>query len=128
MWVPPEHWLLKVRLAIWAFSAIGATKEYYEYMANKYCYKFGPFVWLACMTLLVEFSIITKFGIHLFTQPFPQYVIVIWVVIGLLMLAGGVYSYLNKLKSESNKSKSEEKASFNPFDPPIDIDPFNPAN
>jgi phosphatidylserine synthase 2 len=74
LWVPAEHDILKFRLAIWAFSAIAASKEYYEYMSNPYCYKFGPFVWLTCMTLLVEFSIIVKFGIHMFSEPFPWYV------------------------------------------------------
>jgi phosphatidylserine synthase 2 len=35
LWVPPDHKVLSVRLAIWAFSAIAATKEYYEFITNK---------------------------------------------------------------------------------------------
>jgi phosphatidylserine synthase 2 len=100
MWIPPEHFLLKVRLALWAFSAIGATKEYYEYMSNKYCYKFGPFFWLSSMTLLVEFSIIVKFGINLFTAPFPGYVKIIWGVISVFIVIGGIYAYMNGRKSK----------------------------
>lgn len=34
MWVPPDHKVLTVRLAIWAFSAIAATKEFYEFTTN----------------------------------------------------------------------------------------------
>lgn len=34
MWVPPDHKILSVRLCIWAFSAIAATKEFYEFITN----------------------------------------------------------------------------------------------
>jgi len=74
MWVPPEHKILQVRLAIWAFSAIAATKEYYEFIANPYCKRVGPFIWLTSFTLMIEFSIVVKFGITMFTEPFPWYV------------------------------------------------------
>lgn len=132
-WLPPEHYLMFVRLAIWAFSAIASTKEYYEYMANKYCYKIGPFVWLTCMTLLVEFSIITKFGAHMFTAAFPGFVKVIWLVIGILVLIGGIYSCMNDRKRKeliqvSKKGIEADTQYFNPFDPPIDIEPVKPHN
>ena len=74
LWVPPEHWILKARLAIWAFSAICSTKEYYEYLTNPYCYRIGPFVWLCTFTLFLEFSFIAKFGAPIFTEAFPWYV------------------------------------------------------
>ena len=104
MWVPPDHDLLKIGLALWAFSAIAATKEYYEYLSNPYCYKFGPFLWLTCMTLFVEYSIMIKFGLHMFTEPFPLYVKVIWSIIGIFVLVGGIYSWINENK---NKQKEE---------------------
>lgn len=104
---------------MWAFSAIAASKEYYEYMNNKYCYKFGPFIWLSTFTLLVEFSIMFKFGVHIFVAPFPWYVKYMWMIIGGVFIAGGYYSYLNKQKQ---KDKDEDEPDFNPFDPPVDVE------
>ena len=95
LWVPPNHKILSVRLFIWAFSAIGATKEYYEYFNNRYCKRIGPFIWLTCFTLLIEFSICFKFGRVMFHNPFPNYVIALWIFLGLLMLIGGIYAFMN---------------------------------
>jgi phosphatidylserine synthase 2 len=99
LWVPANHWLLPVRLALWAFSAIAATKEYYEYTVNKYCYRIGPFVWLGAFTLLTELSVIVKFGSVLFTETFPWYVKLIWVFLTILILSGGLYAYSNERKN-----------------------------
>jgi phosphatidylserine synthase 2 len=95
LWVPPDHDLLKVRLFIWGFSAIAATKEYYEFVTNKYCYRIGPFVWLSTLVLSLEFSIIIKFGSVMFTEPFPWYVKLMWSVLGLAIFSGGIYAYSN---------------------------------
>jgi len=99
LWVPANHWLLSIRLAVWAFLAIAATKEYYEYTANRYCYRIGPFVWLVAFTLLAESSIIFKFGSTMFHEPFPWYVKVIWLILTILVLGGGVYAYMNERKN-----------------------------
>jgi phosphatidylserine synthase 2 len=99
LWVPANHWLLSIRLALWAFSAIAATKEYYEYTVNKYCYRIGPFVWLGCFTLLTELSIIFKFGQIMFIEAFPLYVKLIWLFIAILMLIGFFYAYSNERKN-----------------------------
>lgn len=93
LWVPPEHKILQVRLAIWAFSAIAATKEFYEYVTNPYCKRVGPFIWLTCFTLLIEFSLIVKFGAQMFTQPFPWYVKLMWSTIGFFIVCGFFYAY-----------------------------------
>jgi phosphatidylserine synthase 2 len=99
LWVPADHKLLSFRLAIWAFSAIAATKEYYEYVTNKYCYRFGPFVWLTCYTLLIEISIIVKFGRTMFHAPFPWYVQLMWVCIAVLVVIGFVIAFYNQNKN-----------------------------
>lgn len=100
VWVPPDHSLLKYRLCIWAFSAIASTKELYEYMSNKYCYRIGPFIWLATFTLLMEFSIIVKNGMVMFNEPFPESVKVIWTCIFLILCSGFIYAWINEKKAE----------------------------
>mmetsp|Transcript_8108 Transcript_8108/g.6046 ORF Transcript_8108/g.6046 Transcript_8108/m.6046 type:complete len:97 (+) Transcript_8108:587-877(+) len=88
-------------------------------MSNKYCYKLGPFVWLTLMTLCVEFSIMAKFGQHIFHQPFPWYVKLIWSVIACLVLLGLAISYRNYKNRPKEEKQGED---FNPFDPPIDVE------
>lgn len=120
MWVPPEHKILQVRLAIWAFSAIAATKEFYEFVANPYCKRVGPFIWLTSFTLMIEFSIVVKFGSTMFTAPFPWYVQAMWSVLGVFIVIGGIIAYSNGNKN-GTKFKSEE---FNLIDPKVDVEPF----
>lgn len=100
LWVPADHRLLSVRLGLWAFSAIAATKEYHEYITNKYCYRFGPFVWLTTLTLMMELSIVFKFGRTMFHAPFPWYVFVIWGTIGTLVAMGFAYAAYNERKNK----------------------------
>lgn len=118
MWVPPDHKILSVRLAIWAFSAIAATKEYYEFIANPYCKRVGPFIWLTSFTLLIEFSIIVKFGRSMFSAPFPWYVQLMWAIIGGLIVIGGIVAYTN----EKKKGKKIDSNDYNLTDPKIDIE------
>lgn len=120
MWVPPEHKILQVRLAIWAFAAIATSKEYYEYNTNPYCKRVGPFIWLSTFTLLLEFSVIIKFGKDMFTAPFPDYVKLMWAVIGFFILLGAAYAYRNERKYGNKYMEVSSKFALN--DPSIEIE------
>lgn len=98
LWVPPDHKILSVRVAVWAFAGIAATKEFYEFFYNKYCKRVGPFIWLASFTLCIELSIGIKFGATMFHKPFPWYVQLMWVILGTLIILGGVIADINELK------------------------------
>jgi phosphatidylserine synthase 2 len=121
VWVPPDHGILKVRLALWAFSALAATKEYYEFISNPYCKRVGPFIWLTSFTLLIEFSFIVKFGSVMFTEPFPWYVQVMWAIIGVFVVIGAIVAYINERKQVK---KPVTKALYNLQDPSLDIEPL----
>ena len=71
LWIPANHKILLIRVLMWATVCVAAAKEYYEFISNKHCKRVGPFVWLCCLTLGVEMSITLKFGLDLFTAPFP---------------------------------------------------------
>lgn len=71
LWIPANHKILMVRLFIWAFGSIATAKEYYEFITNKNCKRVGPWVWLSSFALAIELSIAVKFGMPMFTQPFP---------------------------------------------------------
>lgn len=48
------------------------------------------------MTLLLELSVIVKYGSTMFDAPFPWYVKVMWMVIGSFLILGGVVAYRNE--------------------------------
>ena len=62
LWIPPNHNVLAVRVFMWGFGCVASAKEYYEFISNKNCKRLGPFVWVPCFALGVEFSIAIKFG------------------------------------------------------------------
>ena len=98
--IPANHKLLPFRLLIWAVTSIAATKEFYEFITNKQCKRFGSFIWLGSLCLAVEYSLVFKLGAPMFKAPFPWYVQLIWAIIGSLVVGGGVYSYMNEVKNK----------------------------
>ena len=95
LWIPAESDILKARVAIWAFTAIACSKEYYIFIDDPNCKRVGPFFWLGCYTLGIEYSIWIKYAITEFSEPFPNYVKLINLIYFSIFFMGGVYSYLN---------------------------------
>jgi len=117
LWVPAESDILKIRVAIWAFSAIITSKEFFEYLDDPNCKRVGPFFWLSTFTVLIEYGIWFKFSRGMFDAPFPWYVVLIWTVYFSLVIAGGLYALNNGLKSEPSLKKT-----YNLNDPEITIE------
>ena len=40
LWLPPSHYLLSIRIFLWGFLSLACTREYYEYISNKYFFDF----------------------------------------------------------------------------------------
>lgn len=117
LWVGAESDLLKGRVAIWGFSAIIASKEFYEYIEDPNCHRVGPFLWLSLYTLCIEYSIWFKFSRGLFDEPFPWYVNVIHIVYFGTVFLGGVYAYLN-----GRWNGNKKKARIDTSDPEVTIE------
>lgn len=116
LWISAESDLCKARLAIWAFAAIAASKEFYIFCDDPNCKRIGPFFWLCCYTLFVEYSIWFKFSRGMFSAPFPWYVKVIIVVYLALVILGGVYAYLN------GRVLKQKKIRYDILDPEVTIE------
>jgi len=95
LWVSAESDLCKARVAIWAFSAIMTTKEFYVFMDDPNCTRIGPFLWLSIYTLAIEYSVWFKFSRGLFDAPFPMYVIVIDTIYFSVVILGGFFAFYN---------------------------------
>lgn len=118
LWVPPEHDLLKFRVMLWGLCALATSKEWYEFVTNKYCHRMGPYTWISFYTCGVEMLTAYKASEGRFTAPFPWYVKVIWVCIfsGFLWLLSIAYAN-GQRELESQKGKRE----YNPYNPDLEV-------
>lgn len=113
IWIPADHNLLVFRVAIWGFTGIVAVKEYYEFCTNKYCFRLGPHCWLALFVLSLEISCAIKFGRHMFYEPFPKIIKLLWAFLATMLFFGYYIAREN--------GKSERRQNFDPSNPKIDV-------
>ena len=71
-------------------------------------------------TIGVEAMIVYKMSEGQFTEPFPWYVKVIWVVIAVLLIYLISIAYANQQKKSELKAKEQTKV-INPYNPDLDI-------
>lgn len=95
-----ESDLLKARVAIWGFTAIVTSKEFFEYLDDPNCRRVGPFFWLSTYTIMIEYGIWFKFskGLVELEEPFPWYVILIFIGYSTMVLGGAIIAYNNGRK------------------------------
>jgi hypothetical protein len=116
LWISAESDLCKARMAIWAFSAIAASKEFYIFCDDPNCKRVGPFLWLSSYTLFVEYSIWFKFSRGMFDTPCPWYVKLIIATYAFFVVIGGVYAYFNGLKHKQSKIR------YDTVDPEVTVE------
>ena len=121
LWVSAESDVLKGRVAIWAFSAIVTSREFFSFIDDPNCKRVGPFFWLTTYTLMIEYSIWFKFSRGMFDTPFPWYVILIFITYSSLVVAGGLHAYYNGKDSEYNTKKLGQKK-YSLVDPDLQIE------
>jgi len=121
IWIPASHTIMLIRLIIWcgSFFMMG-TREYYEYATDTRLIRFGQYVWLAHMTLFVEYAIIFKYSKGLFTEVTPIPVKIFWLSVIVVILTIGAFIVILDLVKVKSKSKKEEKTNILEY--PIDIE------
>jgi len=124
LWIPATHYLLFVRVNIWAFLAMMSTREYYEYISNKSCKRLGPYVWIAHLILFIEWIMIYKFSDGFFHEAFPDYVKYFWLVVFLILSAISINLIVKDILRIIKKQDENEKK-INLLDPGIEIEEFS---
>ena len=120
LWVGAESDLLKARVAIWAFTAVVASKEFFEYIDDVNCKRVGPFIWLSCYTILIEYGIWFKFSRGMFDAPFPWYVKAIAISYFSAVLIGAIIAFVNGQRKQVQES--DNKRRINHVDPSVSIE------
>eukprot|EP01087_Luapelamoeba_hula_P013646 TRINITY_DN3901_c0_g1_i2.p1 TRINITY_DN3901_c0_g1~~TRINITY_DN3901_c0_g1_i2.p1 ORF type:complete len:500 (+),score=92.13 TRINITY_DN3901_c0_g1_i2:36-1502(+) len=94
LWVPPPHPLNIGRLLLWLFMGLPAAREYYQFVVDPNCYRFGPQAWLCVCIFSMETLVSIKLGRGMFPMPFPDEVFYPWVVF-LAVATVGLIAYFS---------------------------------
>jgi len=122
LWIPADHNILFVRINFWACFAVVCTREFYEYITNESCTRFGQFNFLAHLVLFLEWMIIIRNREDSFIKPFPTEVIVFWTFVGLLLISISVYL----MRKECCSGINNKKRKINLVEPEVTIEEFDP--
>jgi phosphatidylserine synthase 2 len=120
LWIPPTHYILALRIYMWGLLAIISAREYYEYITNDSCKRLGLNVWIAHLIVFIEWSSIIKFSNGILDQPFPQYVIIFWTMV--FVLISGITIHLGIKDFMNYYSKKSDNKQVNFFEPEIEIE------
>jgi phosphatidylserine synthase 2 len=126
LWLPPSHWILAIRIYIVGFLAMISAREYYEYISNPSCKRFGLNIWIAHLILFVEWSYIYKFSDGLFTAPFPWYVVWGWTLVFLLFTGITIHLVVKDALSYFKNGKRTKKVDLT--EPEIEIENVDVKN
>jgi phosphatidylserine synthase 2 len=129
LWIPGNHYILLIRVLIWVCLAAIAVREYYEYATNKHYLKFGQYIWLAHLTLVVEYLIIYKFGRVSFKFEDINFNFkMFWCGLFLVIISITIFLIYNESFTYSKKKNIEDILIFNNnrkqniLEPTIDIE------
>ncbi|PWA24509.1 hypothetical protein CCH79_00011736, partial [Gambusia affinis] len=79
LWMPPEHYLVLLRLVFFVNVGGVAMREIYDFMDDpKFHKKLGQQAWLASAITVTEFLIVVKYDPHTLMLPIPFSVMQCW--------------------------------------------------
>jgi len=114
LWVPPRNLLNTYRLCVWWAIGLPGVKEYYTWLTEKSCKKFGPMSWLCCAIMGVELAMCFKFGVGMFPRPHPPVVVWSWSLFSVGFVCWAVWWFgfrLPEQRRQLSRSAVQETAS-----------------
>jgi phosphatidylserine synthase 2 len=117
LWIPPNNYILFVRINIWAYTAIVCTREYIEYISNKSCRRLYQNIWLCHYIVFMEVCMCYKFSNY--TAPFPQPILYIWSCI--FVIIAGITVHL-AVQDITKYLKNGPEKTIDLVDPTVEIE------
>ncbi|CAN0424427.1 unnamed protein product [Lampetra fluviatilis] len=112
MWMPPEHYLVLLRLIFFVNVGGVAMREVYDFMDDpRFNKKLGQQAWLVAAIIVTEFLIVLKYDTVTILKPLPFYVSQLWVCGLLGILAWTVWRFFIrdvKMKCREIRAQHEE--------------------
>ncbi|XP_037539689.1 phosphatidylserine synthase 2 [Nematolebias whitei] len=79
LWMPPEHYLVLLRLVFFVNVGGVAMREIYDFMDDpKFLKKLGQQAWLVAAITVTEFLIVVKYDPHTLMLPIPFFIMQCW--------------------------------------------------
>ncbi|XP_058435306.1 phosphatidylserine synthase 2 isoform X2 [Marmota monax] len=94
LWMPPEHYLVLLRLVFFVNVGGVAMREIYDFMDDlKPHKKLGQQAWLAAAITATELLIVVKYDPHTLTLSLPFYISQCWTLGSVLVLTWTVWRF-----------------------------------
>uniref|UniRef100_A0A8C6M8S6 Phosphatidylserine synthase n=1 Tax=Nothobranchius furzeri TaxID=105023 RepID=A0A8C6M8S6_NOTFU len=94
LWMPPEHYLVLLRLVFFVNVGGVAMREIYDFMDDpKFHKKLGQQAWLAAAITVTEFLIVVKYDPNTLMLPIPFFVMQCWFLGIFLILIWTVWRF-----------------------------------
>ncbi|KAI9006199.1 phosphatidyl serine synthase-domain-containing protein [Gaertneriomyces semiglobifer] len=110
LWLPPPHFLNLWRLILFFLMSLPATREAYQFMADRRCKRLGMHAWMATANIMTELLICIKFGQGEFPEPMPTPIKLAWVAFAVGLTVYAVMSFGRKRQSESKPRRARSQS------------------
>ncbi|XP_068964050.1 phosphatidylserine synthase 2 isoform X1 [Petaurus breviceps papuanus] len=116
LWMPPEHYLVLLRLVFFVNVGGVAMREIYDFMDDPTFHKkFGQQAWLVAAITATEFLIVVKYDPHTLTLSLPFYVAQCWILGTVLILTWTIWRFFlrditlryKEIRRQKQESRSE---------------------
>nr|XP_028592007.1 phosphatidylserine synthase 2 isoform X2 [Podarcis muralis] len=114
LWMPPEHYLVLLRLVFYVNVGGVAMREIYDFMDDpKFYKKLGQQAWLVAAITATEFLIVVKYDPYTLTLSLPFYITQCWIIGVTLVLIWTVWRFfirnITLRYKEIRRQKQEHK-------------------
>ncbi|XP_008009659.1 phosphatidylserine synthase 2 isoform X1 [Chlorocebus sabaeus] len=114
LWMPPEHYLVLLRLVFFVNVGGVAMREIYDFMDDpKPHKKLGPQAWLVAAITATELLIVVKYDPHTLTLSLPFYISQCWTLGSVLVLTWTVWRFflrdITLRYKETRRQKQQSK-------------------
>uniref|UniRef100_A0A8B9XSX2 Phosphatidylserine synthase n=1 Tax=Bos mutus grunniens TaxID=30521 RepID=A0A8B9XSX2_BOSMU len=94
LWLPPEHYLVLLRLVFFVNVGGVAMREIYDFMDDRKLHKkLGQQAWLVAAITVTELLIVVKYDPHTLTLSLPFYIAQCWTLGSVLALTWTVWRF-----------------------------------
>lgn len=93
LWIPPPHFIMQARMALYLGMGAVALNETYRYMDDPTCKRFGQQAWVVAAIVATEILICVKFGWDTLSIPFPFHVSAFWILFVSIWLMWTVWNF-----------------------------------
>uniref|UniRef100_A0A6Q2XVK6 Phosphatidylserine synthase n=1 Tax=Esox lucius TaxID=8010 RepID=A0A6Q2XVK6_ESOLU len=98
LWMPPEHYLVLLRLVFFVNVGGVAMREIYDFMDDpKFYRKLGQQAWMVAAITVTEFLIVMKYDPETIMLPIPFFVTQCWILGILLILCWTLWRFFIRL-------------------------------